>query len=217
YLPDAVFNYLSLLGWSIDGDRTIFSREEAIEEFDLVDVSRNPAIFDPDKLAWMNGEYIRALDQGAFRTMARPHVDAAVGRSLDDGEWARFDEVADLVQERTRLLPEAGEQVVFLFEDFAEYNRAAWDKVMTKDGVPGILKTALARLASVDTWNAAEIESALRAMLEEMGLGAAKGLQPLRVAVTGSSVSPPLFESMAALGREKTLERLERAQEALTG
>ena len=102
--------------------------------------------------------------------------------------------------------------MVFLFEDFEEYDRAAWDKVMAKDGVPGILKAAGERLASVGTWTAAEIEAVLRAMLEEIGLGAAKGLQPLRVAVTGSSVSPPLFESMAALGQEKTLERLVRAR-----
>ncbi len=217
YLADAVFNYLSLLGWSIDGDRTVFTRDEAIAAFDLIGVSRNPAVFDPDKLAWMNGEYIRALDPGEFRTLARPHVEAAVGRLLDEEESARFDAVADLVQERTRLLPEAGQQVVFLFEDFDEYDRAAWDKVMAKDGVPGILKTASEYLASLDTWSAAAIEAVLRGMLEEMGLGAAKGLQPLRVAVTGSSVSPPLFESMAALGKEKTLERLARAQRELAG
>ena len=217
YLADAVFNYLSLLGWSIDGDRTVFTRDEAIAAFDLIGVSRNPAVFDPDKLAWMNGEYIRALDPGEFRTLARPHVEAAVGRLLDEEESARFDAVADLVQERTRLLPEAGQQVVFLFEDFDEYDRAAWDKVMAKDGVPGILKTASEYLASLDTWSAAAIEAVLRGMLEEMGIGAAKGLQPLRVAVTGSSVSPPLFESMAALGKEKTLERLARAQRELAG
>ena len=125
--------------------------------------------------------------------------------------------MSDLVQERTRFLPEAGEQVVFLFEDFEDYDQAAWDKVMAKDGVPGILKTAQERLASVDNWAAADIEAVLRGMLEEMGLGAAKGLQPLRVAVTGHSVSPPLFESMAALGQEKTLARLERAQRKLAG
>ena len=217
YLPDAVFNYLSLLGWSIDGDRTIFSRDEAIADFDLVDVSRNPAVFDPDKLAWMNGEYIRAMDPSEFRSAARPHVESAVGRPLDEMEWARFDAVADLVQERTRLLPEAGGQVVFLFDDFEEYDRGAWEKVMVKDGVPGIVKAALERLTTVETWSATAIETVLRDMLEEMGLGAAKGLQPLRVAVTGSSVSPPLFESMAALGRDKTLERLERAQRELAG
>jgi glutamyl-tRNA synthetase len=144
-------------------------------------------------------------------------VEAAVGRPLGGEEWARFESVAALVQERTRFLPEAGEQVVFLFEDFEKYDPAAWDNVMTKDGVPGILTSARGRLATVEPWDAASIEGELRAMLEEKGLGAAKGLQPLRVAVTGSSVSPPLFESMAALGREKTLERLDRTLGLLAG
>jgi glutamyl-tRNA synthetase len=217
YLPDAVFNYLSLLGWSIDGDRTIFSREEAIGAFDLVDVSRNPAVFDPDKLAWLNGEYMRAMDPVDFATLARPHIERALGRPLDESEWARFETVAPLVQERTRFLPEAGAQVVFLFEDFDDYDPAAWEKVMTKDGVPGILSSARDRLGMVEPWDPEAIEGALRGMLEDMGLGAAKGLQPLRVAITGSSVSPPLFESMAALGREKTLGRLDRARELLAG
>jgi glutamyl-tRNA synthetase len=217
YLPDAVFNYLSLLGWSIDGDRTIFSREEAVAVFDLVDVSRNPAVFDPDKLAWLNGEYIRAMDPSEFARVARPHVETALGTPLDDEAWARFETVAPLVQERTRFLPEAGSQVVFLFEDFEEYDPASWEKVMAKEGVPGVLASARDRLEKAEPWDATVIETTLRGMLEELGLGAAKGLQPLRVAVTGSSVSPPLFESMEALGREKTLERLDRAASLLTG
>jgi glutamyl-tRNA synthetase len=211
YLPDAVFNYLSLLGWSLDSETTIFSREEAIEAFDLDDVSSNPAVFDPDKLGWLNGEYIRAMDPKEYRAAVRPYVETAVGRPLDKGEWARFEAVSDLVQERTRLLPEGGDQVVFLFEDFEDYDETSWDKVMVKDGVAGIIETAWKRLDSIDPWDPETIESTLRAMLEEMGIGTSKGLQPLRVAVTGSSVSPPLFESMAALGKEKTLQRLERA------
>jgi glutamyl-tRNA synthetase len=212
YLSDAVFNYLSLLGWSLDGDRTIFSREEAIGAFDLADVSSNPAVFDPDKLAWMNGEYMRAMEPEGFRAAVKPHLEAAVGRALSDDEWARFEMVSDLVQERTRLLPDAGEQVVFLFEDFEEYDPVSWEKVMAKEGVPGILESAVARLDAVDDWTSESIEETLRAMLEELGIGAGKGLQPLRVAVTGSSVSPPLFESLSALGKEKTLERLRRAR-----
>lgn len=217
YLPDAVFNYLSLLGWSIDGDRTIFSRSEAVAAFDLIDVSRNPAVFDPDKLAWLNGEYIRAMDPGVFAGAALPHIEAALGRPLDDDELARFETVAPLVQERTRLLPDAGRQVVFLFEDFEEYEPSGWENVMTKDGVPGILSSARERLEMVEPWDATAIETTLRAMLEELDLGAAKGLQPVRVAVTGSTVSPPLFESMEALGQEKTLERLDRATALLAG
>lgn len=217
YLADAVFNYMSLLGWSIDGDRTIFSREEAVAAFDLVDVSRNPAVFDPDKLAWLNGEYVRALDPAEFGRLARPHVETALGRPLDQGEWARYEAIAPLIQERTRLLPEAGTQALFLFEDFEEYDTAAWEKVMAKEGVPGVLASARNRLSNLVTWDVPSIETELRAMLEELGIGAAKGLQPLRVALTGTSVSPPLFESMAALGREKTLERLERAMGELAG
>jgi glutamyl-tRNA synthetase len=216
YLADAVFNYLSLLGWSIDGDRTIFSREEAVAAFDLTDVSRNPAVFDPDKLAWLNGEYVRAMDPAEFQEMARPHVETAVGRPLEAEEWERFAAVSPLVQERTRFLPEAGEQVAFLFEDFEEYDQASWDKVMAKDGVSEVLATARDRLNPIEVWSAENIEATLRGMLEDLGLGAAKGLQPLRVAATGSSVSPPLFESLAALGREKTLQRLQRAQDLLT-
>lgn len=215
YLPEAVFNYLSLLGWSLDGETTIFSRDEAIAAFDLGDVSSNPAVFDPDKLSWLNGEYVRAMDPEEFRATARPHVEAAVGHSLDDDEWARFEALSDLVQERTRLLPEAGDQVVFLFEDFEEYDEGSWAKVMTKEGVAAILESAGRRLEGIDVWRAETIEPILRGMLEELGIGAGKGLQPLRVAVTGSSVSPPLFESMAALGREKTLQRLERARAVL--
>jgi glutamyl-tRNA synthetase len=216
FLAEAVFNYLSLLGWSLDAETTIFSRDEAVAAFDLGDVSSNPAIFDPEKLEWMNGEYIRALPSGQFLELVATHVEAAVGRPLSTEEWERFESVAVLVQERTRLLPDAGEQVVFLFEDFDVYDEASWEKVMTKDGVSGIIVEARARLDGIESWDAGGIESVLRGMLEEMGLGAAKGLQPLRVAVTGSSVSPPLFESMAALGKSKTLERLERAERALS-
>jgi glutamyl-tRNA synthetase len=216
FLADAVFNYLSLLGWSLDAETTIFSREEAVAAFDLGDVSSNPAIFDPEKLAWMNGEYIRALPPGQFLELASPHVESAVGRPLSTEEWERFESVAALVQERTRLLPEAGVQVVFLFEDFEDYDAPSWEKVMTKDGVARIIVEARARLDGIESWDAGGIESVLRGMLEEMGLGAAKGLQPLRVAVTGSSVSPPLFESMAALGKERTLERLDRASSVLS-
>jgi len=211
YLADAVFNYLSLLGWSLDAETTIFSRAEAVAAFDLGEVSSNPAVFDPEKLAWMNGEYIRALSPDRFLELVRPHVESAVGRSLDSAEWIRFESIAGLVQERTRFLPEAGEQVVFLFADFDEYDETSWGKVMTGEGVAGIITEARSRLETVDDWRAEVIEPVLRGMVEEMGIGAAKGLQPLRVAVTGSSVSPPLFESMAALGKEKTLERLERA------
>ena len=212
FLADAVFNYLCLLGWSVDGDTTIFSREQAIEAFDLADVSKNPATFDPEKLEWMNGEYIRAMDLPAFMAQALPHIEKSVGRALDDAEIESFREIAALVQERTKLLPEAAEQVRFLFGNVDEYDQKSWDKVMTKDGVAEILGAASTRLSGVDRWAADAIEDSLRSMLSEMEIGVGKGLQPMRVAVTGSSVSPPLFESMAALGKQRTIDRLDAAR-----
>ena len=215
FLPDAVFNYLAILGWSPDGETTIFDRALAVEKFDLSDVSRNPAAFDPDKLTWMNGEYVRAMDTGVFAEMVRPFVEDVLGRSLDPDEWGTFVLLAPLVQERTRLLPEAGSQVVFLFEDFAEYDAESWEKVMRKDEVGAVLEAGRAAIAGAEPWDVVTIESALRALPEELGIGAGKVFQPLRVAVTGSSVSPPLFESITALGRDKTLERIDRARRKL--
>ncbi len=217
YLPDAVFNYLCLLGWSVDGETTIFSRAEAVAAFDLADVSKNPATFDPDKLEWMNGEYIRAMDPAQFNELVVPFVEEAVGRELEEAELSRFEEISPLVQERTKLLPEAGEQVTFLFTDIDEYDEKSWDKVMTKDGVADVLAAASRRLGSLETFSAGAIEEDLRAMLAEMEIGVGKGLQPMRVAVTGSSVSPPLFESMAVLGQDKTVARLDAAHSRLTG
>jgi glutamyl-tRNA synthetase len=215
FLPEAVFNYLSILGWSPDGETTIFGRDRAIADFDLADVSRNPATFDPDKLSWMNGEYIRAMDTGAFSTLVRPYVEAELGRSLDGDEWDRFSAVAALVQERTKLLPEAGSQVTFLFEDFDSYDEGSWEKVMTKEGVPVVIEAGIDAVAGAEPWGVESVEAALRALPDLLGIGAGKTFQPLRVAVTGSSVSPPLFESIAALGRETTLERLQQARDEL--
>jgi glutamyl-tRNA synthetase len=215
FLADAMFNYLAILGWSPDAETTVFTRDLAIEAFDLHDVNKNPAAFDPEKLSWMNGEYIRALDPIAFNQLVRPHVETAVGRSLSDDEWERFEEISGDVQERTKLLPEAGEQVVFLFNDVEEYDEKSWNKVMTKDGVADVLDGGLAVLTGLERWDTESIENALRALPDRLGIGVGKTFQPLRIAVTGSSVSPPLFESLAALGRIPTLARIEKAREEL--
>jgi glutamyl-tRNA synthetase len=215
YLPEAMFNYLANLGWSLDGETTIYSKEQAIGGFDLADVSKNPAAFDPEKLAWMNGEYVRAMDGSRFEELIRPWIEKGLDRALREDEWARFGIVAPLVQERTHLLPDAADQVRFLFEDFDEYDPASWDKVMTKDGVDRVLDEAMKALEALGNWEAAVIEGELRKLPDSLGLGAAKVFQPIRVAVTGSSVSPPLFESMAALGEDRTLERIRRARREL--
>ena len=208
YLPEAMFNYLALLGWALPGDVTIFGRDEAIAAFDLAHVSKNPAVFDVQKLEWMNGEYIRAMAPEQFQARVRPVVEGEAGRALTSEEWQRFVAIAPLVQERTKLLPEAGAQVSFLFLPIAEYDADSWSKVIEKEGVGEVLAVAGAKLAQVEPWSPDGIEAALQAMLSDLDIGARKGLQPIRVAITGSSVSPPLYESMAALGKETSLSRI---------
>lgn len=217
YLPEAVFNFLAILGWSIGEDREIFTAEEAVAAFTLERVSKNPAVFDTDKLLWMNGEYIRAMSSDAFVERAKPWVVEGLGRDLTEDEWATFRSIAPLVQERAKLLTEVAPQVLFLFQAELSYDAASWDKVMVKEGVDEILADAADRLAQLDPFVTDEIETALRGLAEERGIGAGKAFQPVRVAVTGSSVSPPLFESLAALGRDRSVERIRFALQRLSG
>jgi glutamyl-tRNA synthetase len=160
----------------------------------------------------MNGEYIRALPVSEFNELVRPHVVLALSREVTGDEWDRFEMIAPLVQERTKLLPDAGEQVVFLFEDIEQYDEQSWSKVMTKEGVVETLDEAYGRLEALDEWVLVSIESTLREMPAALGIAAAKTFQPIRVAITGSSISPPLFESIAAIGKNVALDRLEAAR-----
>jgi glutamyl-tRNA synthetase len=210
YLPEALDNYLCLLGWSPGEDLTIFPLSLGVERFELAAVSKNPAVFDLAKLDWVNGEHVRALPLDEFLARARLFVEEGLGRGLTPEEWSRFEDLAPLVQERTKLLSEIADQVRFLFVTEVEFDVDSWDKVMTAEAVAP-LEAARAILTGLGDWSATEIEASLRSMLADLSLNPRKGLQPLRVAVTGSSVSPPLFESMAVLGRDVTLQRLSKA------
>jgi glutamyl-tRNA synthetase len=146
--------------------------------------------------------------------MVLPLVEADLGRELTESERTVVTSVVPLVQQRIKHLTDVPAQVRFLIVDELVYDDAAWDKVMG-EGSGDVLTAAAAALAAVDDWTTVAIEGVLRAMLDEQGLSASKGLQPLRVALTGSSVSPPLFESMEALGRDRTLQRLAAARDRL--
>ncbi len=210
YLPEAMLNFLSLLGWSLDADRTVFTVEEAIAAFDLRDVSKNPAVFDVDKLGWLNGEYIRALSVDEFLVRAKTILGETSGP-----RWSRFETVAPLIQERTKLLSDISDQTVFLDDGPVEFEAQSWSKVMSAEGVDGVLAEAERRIDDLAEFSVQDLEATLRQMLEDLGLNARKGLQPIRVAITGSTVSPPLFESMGVLGREICLQRIARAREFL--
>ncbi len=215
YLPEAMNNYLALLGWNIGDDETIVSLGEMVERFDLSTVSKNPAVFDHKKLEWMNGVYIRDMTDEAFTTLTLPLVESAVGRELSEEDIANYDKLVPLIKERTKLLPQVAEQAVFFFTDIEEYDEPSWGKVMAVDEGPIALDAAISALTDLDPWTTESIDDALRKMLEETGLSARKGFQPVRVAISGSMVSPPLFESLEILGRPESLKRLHTARALL--
>ncbi|MCY3653171.1 MAG: glutamate--tRNA ligase [bacterium] len=209
FLPEAVFNYMSLLGWSLDPEREVFDRAETIDAFDLADVQKSPAVFDPQKLAWMNGVYIRMMGTGAFADQSVQAAEADLDRTLTEDEKGRLRDIAPLVQERTKLIIEIWPAVRFLFDDIS-YDEKAWRKVMKGDAGRA-LGAAQEALKAVEEWNPDSIETALRVMLEAEALSARKGFQPIRVAISGSNISPPLFESLAALPQDVALQRIAAA------
>jgi glutamyl-tRNA synthetase len=200
YLPEAMVNYLALLGWSYDDHTTFFERDELVKRFDLSRVSHNPAAFDPEKLQWMNGHYIREADPERFA--------AELGETLNrrgmkaDADTVR--EAAPLVQERSRTLEEAADLLRFLFQEKELDEKAA----KALGGQEEYMAAVTDRLSELEEWSVENIEAALRELQQERGLSSRKAFQPVRAAVTGTLVSPPLFESIALLGRERTLERL---------
>ena len=197
YLPDALLNFLALLGWAPDGETTIMSRDELIERFSLEHVSSSPAQFDYAKLDWMNGVYLRALSVDAF---AHALVLYLGDQGYDwDAELVR--KTAPLVQEKIQRLGEYPAFAGFFFGDVE----------VTLNGGGDVVAAARDALSELEPFDAATIEASLRAVLERLGLKPRQGFEPIRIAVTGSKISPGLFESIELLGREKTLARLTAA------
>jgi glutamyl-tRNA synthetase len=212
YLPEAMVNYLALLGWSLDDHTELFSLADLERLFSLERVSRNPAAFDTKKLDALNGHYLRQLDPADFAARAWPFVEAA---GFPRADPALLAEAAPLVQERVNHLTEVPGMVGFLFTDQVELDPAAAAKVLTDEGRAFLAESAK-RLEEVEPWTAAAIEQTLRGLQQERDLKPRTAFQPVRLAVTGRLVSPPLFESMALLGRPRSLARLEHAA-ALAG
>ena len=206
YLPEAMVNYLALLGWSLDDHTELFSLADLERLFSLERVSRNPAAFDVKKLDALNGHYLRQLSAADFAARAWPFVEAA-GDKADPELLAA---AAPLVQERVNHLTEVPGMVGFLLTDEVELDPAAAAKVVTDEG-RAFLAEAAARLDKTDPWTAAAIEATLRGLQQERDLKPKTAFQPVRLAVTGRLVSPPLFESMELLGKARSLARLERA------
>ena len=207
FLPEAMLNYLALLGWSLDDRTNIFSVEEATQAFELARVNKNPAAFDVTKLEWINGHYIRAKTLEELADDLIPFcVREGIPADTDRGR-ATLATVAPLLTERMKRLTEAPPMIRFLFE-----RRPPDEKAVTAlEGQVDYLAAVVDALELLEKWTTAEIEAALRALAEERELKPKKAFQPIRAAVTGTLISPPLFESLELLGREETLERLRSA------
>ncbi|MBA3438060.1 MAG: glutamate--tRNA ligase [Thermoleophilaceae bacterium] len=198
YLPEAVRNYIALLGWGLDASTTFMTTEQLIEGFSLDRVSKSPATFEEQKLRWMNGRYMRELAPSELAD----RLEALLGR---DG----LEDAAAVAQEKLQTLADFWPLAGFLVER-QPIDEGAWKKVMG-EGARERLEAVRDALASLDSFDQESIESALRGLVDRFGVKPKEVFQPLRVAIAGSTISPGIFESVVALGREETLGRVDDA------
>ncbi|GAA3510470.1 glutamate--tRNA ligase [Actinocatenispora rupis] len=212
YLPEGVVNYLALLGWSIAPDRDVFSPAELVEAFDITDVNVNPARFDPKKMAAINAAHVRLLTPDDFAARITPYLADAGLVTPTDEQRAVIAAAAPLIQERVQTLGQAPDMLGFLFVEDLVPDPDAAAKALGPDAAP-VLDAALAAVEPLPDWTAPALEDALKtALVDGLGLKPRKAFAPVRVAVTGRTVSPPLYESMELLGRDRSLARLRAAR-----
>ena len=198
YLPEAVRNYIALLGWGYDETTTFMTTDELVERFSLDRVSKNPAVFDERKLRSMNGRYLRELPTEELKA----RLEELTGREIPL-------EAVAISQDKIQTLAEFWPLAKFLVEP-QEFDQEAWKKVM-RDGAPERLHAARKALEALDSFEPEQVEAALRSVVERLDVKPKEVFQPIRVAISGTTVSPGIFESVAALGREETLARIDRA------
>ncbi len=217
YLPDAMVNFLALLGWSLDDRTELLSREELIRHFSLARVGKTGAIFNREKLDWMNGVYLRRLSIAEFVDQAMPFLDRdlpeSLTRPLDKGYVGQ---VLALIQERTKTLAEVPQLADFFFVDVPQYEAGLFLKGGLDDkSATEAIKIAWQKLERVATWDATTLEGILRSLATELNLRTGEFFGLLRIAITGRPAAPPLFQTMAVLGKEKCLTRLRMALQVL--
>jgi glutamyl-tRNA synthetase len=208
FLPEALLNYLVRLGWS-HGDQEVFSMEEMAQLFDIKDVNKSASAFNPDKLQWLNQQHIMRATPERLAQYLRPQL-AALGVEVSDDR--KLAAVAKAQQERAKTLKEMAQNSVFFFQDIAGYDEKAAKKNLTAESVAP-LSAVLKKLSQVGDWVATSLHEVVNQTATELGVGMGKIAQPIRVAVSGNTVSPPIDATLEVLGREVTVARLERALE----
>jgi glutamyl-tRNA synthetase len=213
YLPKAMVNFLALLGWSLDDKTELLSRQELIDNFSLERVSRTAAVFNRDKLNWMNGVYIRSLGLEEFTRWALPFwerdLPPEVKRPLSVGY---IKQIVPLVQERAKTLAEVPELTQFFFVDELDYEADLLvGKNMTRESTAQAVEVVWQRLRQLETFDTESLEAVLRPLAVELGVKTGQLFGVLRIATTGRTAAPPLFQTMAVLGKERCLKRIETA------
>jgi glutamyl/glutaminyl-tRNA synthetase len=205
-VPQALFNFLVLLGWNPGGDRELITRDEAAEVFDLSDVNKAPAVFDAEKLLWMNGQYLMRMSTDELYVHLVPFL------GDEPPSFEMLHAVLELHKTRARTLKEIAAQIEpFLIGDEAiDYEEEAVKKHLKGDDLAARLTELRDALAATEPFDVATSEQALRSLAESRGLGAAKYIHPLRLALTGRGASPPIFDVAVVLGKERSLRRLDR-------
>ena len=206
-LANAMFNYMSILGWSPGDDLEIFQRDVAIDNFDLKNVLPNPAIFDTVKLLWMNGQYIRNLSKDEFSKKATDNISTSLGREIFKEELERINIILPVVQERLETLNDITDQIKFLLDEPFTVNTEEWNGV-NSENVQNYLKNIRENFKLMEKFDLENIENMMRDELKELNMKPKEGFQGTRIAVTGTKISPPLFESIFALGKSATIARL---------
>ena len=209
YLPEAMVNFLALLGWSLDDKTELMSREELVQNFSIERIGKTGAIFSQEKLGWMNGVYVRQLSTEELVARAMPFLDSGLPETVKrpiSRDYVR--QIVPLIQERVRVLGEVSELAAFFFVDELDYDVALLlEKGMNREKAVVALERSKERLAGC-SFDASSLEGVLRPLAVELGLKTGELFGLLRVAVTGRTAAPPLFQTMAVLGRERCLRRI---------
>ena len=218
FIKEGLLNYLALLGWSIAPDRDVFTMEEMVEAFEVTSINPNPARFDVKKAESINGDHIRLLAPETFLERCVPYLQATsiVSDPVSEGERSTLLEILPFVQERVGLLGEVPDMVAFLFtpDDALVIDEDA--RKTLGDSSADVLDSALTALDGLSSWDTASLVASLRdALVEGLGVSPRHAFGPLRVALSGRRVSPPLFESMEVLGRDSSMARLRALRQSL--
>ena len=210
YVPEALRNYLCLLGWSPKDDREIVDIQEVIQLFDLPQVNRHNARFDMAKLHWMNGQYMAKLAIADFTKQAIPFLKAA-GQIDDSADRGRIEKMLAIVQEKVKLFQDLPNWTIYLLKDDYPFDPEAVAKTIKKDGAPSRLAKLRERYAGLSEWTVEKLESELKALAVELSVKTGELIHPCRVAVSGKSVGPSLYHMLEVLGKDRVLARLDRA------